>query len=320
MASIIDTLVEMGFPRNRVELAVSKSNSKDIEAVTEWLLTHEEDEVSTPQTQTATLPQAAESEPNEELAALATSSQEPAAAKSIRCDDCGKLFKNQSEVEFHAAKSGHENFSESTEEKKPLTEEEKREQLEKIEAKLKQRRLEREEREKQEALEREKKRIRSGKDMLEAKQRQADLEMKKIVEARKREKEEDRLARQRVKDQIEQDRLARKAKSASESHENAAIPNPTTSTPAAPTPKVPANYNEVRLQIRLADGQQLITKFGAKEPLSAVRCYIQMNRPEATPFALMTLAPRKVFTDEDYEKPLDVLDLGPAAVLVVQKL
>lgn len=27
-------------------------------------------------------------------------------AKSIRCDDCGKLFKTNEEVEFHASKSG----------------------------------------------------------------------------------------------------------------------------------------------------------------------------------------------------------------------
>lgn len=33
--------------------------------------------------------------------------------------------------QFHAARSGHSNFSESTEEIKPLTEEEKKQQLEK---------------------------------------------------------------------------------------------------------------------------------------------------------------------------------------------
>lgn len=37
-----------------------------------------------------------------------------------------------------------------------------------------------------------------------------ELEMKKIIEQRKREKEEERLARQRVKDLIEADKLARK--------------------------------------------------------------------------------------------------------------
>lgn len=51
-------------------------------------------------------------------------------------DFSDRLFKNQMEVEFHAAKSGHSNFSESTEEKKPLTEEEKKEQLARLEEKL----------------------------------------------------------------------------------------------------------------------------------------------------------------------------------------
>lgn len=84
---------------------------------------------------------------------------------------CGRLFKSQLEVEFHAAKSGHSSFSESTEEKKPLTEEEKKEQLRKIEEKLKQKRKEREEKEKVEALEREKHRIKSGKEISAAKKK-----------------------------------------------------------------------------------------------------------------------------------------------------
>jgi hypothetical protein len=85
---------------------------------------------------------------------------------------CGKLFKAQLEVQFHAGKTGHSSFSESTEEKRPLTEEEKREQLRKVEEKLKQKRQERAELEKLEALEREKIRIKSGKEMIAAKKRQ----------------------------------------------------------------------------------------------------------------------------------------------------
>lgn len=84
---------------------------------------------------------------------------------------CGKLFKSNLEVEFHATKSGHDRFSESTEEKKPLTEEEKREQLKMLEEKLRQKRKEREEQEKKDALEREKNRIRSGKEMSEARKK-----------------------------------------------------------------------------------------------------------------------------------------------------
>lgn len=140
------------------------------------------------------------------------SSESETVAKSIKCNDCNRLFKTQMEIEFHAAKTGHSNFSESTEEKKPLTEEEKREQLAKLEDKLKKKRVEREEKERQDALERERLRIKSGKDMSEARRKTEEMEMKKIVEQRKREKQDEKLARDRVKAQIEADKAARKAR------------------------------------------------------------------------------------------------------------
>ncbi|GFG36277.1 hypothetical protein Cfor_00809 [Coptotermes formosanus] len=97
-------------------------------------------------------------------------------AKSLKCNECGRLFISQLEIEFHAAKSGHDSFSECSEEKKPLTEEEKREQLRRLEEKMKQKRQEREEAEKKEALEREKLRIRSGKEMVAAKKKQVNVQ------------------------------------------------------------------------------------------------------------------------------------------------
>ena len=49
--------------------------------------------------------------------------------------------------------------------------------------------------------------------------------------------------------------------------------------------------------------------FKSKEPLSAVRLYIQLNRDDVPssnlPVKLMTNFPKKVFTEEDFEKPLD---------------
>lgn len=190
---------------------MKRSGSQNVQDVMEWLLSHEEEIDSAPQ-DAPPAPEAAAATPNVEEESTI---EEPAqVAKSIRCDDCGKLFQTSDQVEFHAVKTKHENFSESTEEKKPLTEEEKKEQLAKIEAKLKQRRLEREAKEKEEALLREKNRIKSGKEMLEAKKRYEELEMKKIMEQKKREKEEERMAKQRVREQIEQDKLARKARQA----------------------------------------------------------------------------------------------------------
>lgn len=42
--------------------------------------------------------------------------------------------------------------------------------------------------------------------------------------------------------------------------------------------------------------------------LAAVRVYIELNRSDGDePFSLMTTFPRKVFTDEDYELPLEQL-------------
>lgn len=61
-------------------------------------------------------------------------------------------------------------------------------------------------------------------------------------------------------------------------------------------------------QIRLTNGQALTQTFGCKEQLSAVRLYIEMNRTDGSGgFNLMTTFPRKVFTEEDYEKPLNIL-------------
>jgi len=42
--------------------------------------------------------------------------------------------------------------------------------------------------------------------------------------------------------------------------------------------------------------------------MAAVRVYIELNRSDGdAPFCLMTNFPRKVFTSDDYEKPLDQL-------------
>ena len=42
-----------------------------------------------------------------------------AEAKSLRCDECGKLFRSSDLAQFHATKTGHANFSQSSEEVKP---------------------------------------------------------------------------------------------------------------------------------------------------------------------------------------------------------
>ncbi|XP_034656924.1 UBX domain-containing protein 1 [Drosophila subobscura] len=330
--SDVQTLVDMGFPQERVEYAMQVTGSKGVEPAMEWLLAHIDEEIPSAGMREAAGSAVATGPPasGDESAPAPSSSggggavensDESTVPKSLKCDDCGKVLKDHSEVEYHAAKTGHSNFSESTDEKKPLTEEEKKAQLAVIEEKLKQKRIEREEREKVDALERERNRIRSGKDMTEAKRRMEEIEMKKIVDQRKREKEEEKVARDRVRAQIEADKAARKARENKEIPNSEPAPSVSSTTVSSPTgvKSPPRDYTETRIQVRLQDGSTLTETFNVKEQLSAVRVFIQVKTGIETPFSLMTTFPRKLFAEEDYEKPLEVLGLVPSAVVTMTK-
>lgn len=328
-------LMDMGFPKEKAERALEVTNNKGVEQAMEWLLAHA-DEPLPPASGAGSGDNTGETTAN---SAEATDEQPAAVAKSLKCDECGKLFKSQEEVEFHAAKTEHSSFSESTEEKKPLTEEEKKAQLALLEDKMRRKRQEREENEKKEAMERERLRIKSGKDMLEARRKMEEQEMKKLMDQRKREKLESEQARNRVRAQIEADRAARKAK---DSGEPATATSPTsttvsppamtaavtaavasatsTTTPAADKPAEKKSYTSAKIAIRMMDGTQLVQTFQAGEQLAAVRLFVQLKMDAVDAgFGLMTNFPKKVFTDEEYDMPLDKLGLVPNAVLIVTK-
>lgn len=324
--SDIQTLMDMGFPKEKAERALEVTNHKGVEQAMEWLLAHADEPLPPASGAGGDNPSAGgESAPE----SSSSTTEDTPVAKSLKCDECGKLFKSQEEVEFHAAKTQHGSFSESTEEKKPLTEEEKKAQLALLEDKMRRKRQEREENEKKEAMERERLRIKSGKDMLEAKRRMEEQEMKKLMDQRRREKLETQQARDRVRAQIESDRAARKAKDGGETtvvsptSTTASPPVATPSSTTTPTPK-PAtetkSYTTAKIALRMMDGSQLVQTFQAGEQLAAVRLFVQlkMESPD-TSFGLMTNFPKRVFTDEEYDMPLDKLGLVPNAVLIVTK-
>lgn len=108
------------------------------------------------------------------------------------------------------------------------------------------------------------------------------------------------------------DKLARKAKFGSASTSEQLAPEAPTSQPKLSEKPSIQSYSEVKLQIRLPNGSSISETFGAKEPLSAVRLFIEMNAREAEgPFNLMTNFPKKVFGNEDYDKPLESLGMWP---------
>lgn len=72
-------------------------------------------------------------------------------AKSLVCNDCGKRFKNHDLASYHASKTQHTDFSESTEEIAPLTEEQKAAKLEELRQRLAAKRAAQAEKAKEEA-------------------------------------------------------------------------------------------------------------------------------------------------------------------------
>lgn len=52
-----------------------------------------------------------------------------AQAQSLVCNDCQRQLRGVAEAEYHASKTGHENFAESTATIVPLTDEEKKAKL-----------------------------------------------------------------------------------------------------------------------------------------------------------------------------------------------
>jgi len=204
-------------------------------------------------------------------------------------------------------------------EKKPLTEEEKKEKLARLEELRVQKRAERLAKEAEEAKEKEKRRIESGKDMGEIRQALAEQEIKKLAEQRRREKEEEKKAKARVLAQIEADKAARRAEK--EAAKAGATSSAAVSAPSPVQPSVKKDYSEAKLQIRQTNGQPIVYSFGAKEPLAAVRVYVEMNRTDggSGPVKFMTNFPKKVFSEDEYENTLENLGLVPSAVLMVTK-
>lgn len=130
-------------------------------------------------------------------------------AGSLKCDDCGKLFKTSAHAEFHATRSGHQNFSESTEVIAALTEAEKTAKLAELKAKLAAKRAVQAKEDIAAAKANELIKRKSGAEAREAREKLEQQQMLKDIAQKKRDKQADKAALDAIRRQVEEDRKAR---------------------------------------------------------------------------------------------------------------
>ena len=112
-------LIEFGFSEAKVVRALKATGNAGLQPALDWLEKHADDpEPTGDEGGDATMVDAGGEDDEAKLKELENAGE----AKSLVCQ-CGKKFRNTALAEFHADKSGHDQFSESTEEIKPLTEE-----------------------------------------------------------------------------------------------------------------------------------------------------------------------------------------------------
>jgi len=340
-----DVLLSMGFDPSRVEWALKATGGRGLQPAMDHILENDGKpvpELSSVSSSSALAPSGGEPMDEDEddqealravygktgaAGAAAAAAETAAEAKSIKCSECGKIFKNTSLANYHAEKSGHDQFEESTEEIKPLTEEEKKQKLAELREKMAAKRAVKAKQEAQENLANEAIRRKSGKDINELREEMKQKELIKEAEKKRQEKLDDARARAAVKAQIEADKKARAEKAAREKALREGKPLPDSSAPAAAPAPVPAaasgtagkDYPQTRLQIRMASGgQPYTTTLSSDATLTDVAEFVaaQTTAVDVDTVNFAMHFPRKQFTRADFSKTLRDLGLTPSAVLI----
>jgi len=175
------------------------------------------------------------------------------------------------------------------------------------------------EREKLEKYAKEQHRRQEGRKMMGINNDMEDAEMKRNKRLMQEEKAAALAAKLKVKQQIEEDRAARKnngglIKKSKDSE------NSTSKSPVAPVSIKPAP-DQCRIRIQFPDGTKIQNAFKSSESLAAVRCFVEEKKEvfDRNTYQYSLAYPRRIFTWEDFDKPLALLNLGGSAVIMVEK-
>ncbi|XP_069588970.1 UBX domain-containing protein 4 [Ranitomeya imitator] len=197
------------------------------------------------------------------------------------------------------------------------------EKMERVMSKLEKKMEEKKQDEQEKEIKREIERRKVGKDMLEYKRKQEDDQARRALEERNREKAEDKAARERIRQQIAQDRADRAARFAKTKEEQEAIRvAELQARQAEMEARREAAQKErrtiARIQFRLPDGSSFTNQFSSEAPLEEARQFAAQTVGNTYGnFSLATMFPRREFTKEDYGKSLLSLELAPSASIVL---
>lgn len=309
-SSDLDQLIEMGFDQERAQLAVSKGGG--IQGALEWLEVNQDKSLEE-------INAAVAEQESEEGPAL----QPGEVPRSLVCNECGKKFRSQAQAEFHASKSEHVDFAESTEEITPLTEEQKKQRLDDLREKLAAKRAVQGEQEKADKKRNEEIKRKSTKESQDIKEELDKKQRLKEAQKKRQERQDDIEAKKRVKAKIEADKEARRLKAEREKAERAGQAPPPQPAPAAgpttsgPVASKPASaYTETRMRFQTPKGNVMKT-FPVTTTLFEVAAALK-EQDDVDVTSFLQTFPRKVFNNEFFGESLKDLGLIPSASLVIQ--
>lgn len=310
MSSDLDSLADMGFDREKAQIALKKGGN--VPGAIDWLEKNADKSIEDLKDE------------EHENPALEAGEQ----ARSMVCNDCGKKFRGMSQAQFHAEKSGHDDFSESAEELAPLTEEEKATQLQELREKLAEKRAKQKDEDKAANRRNEEIRKKLNKDSEDAKEELKRKEELKAVAAKKKEKQDDIAAKKRAKEIIEKQKEDRRRKA---EEEKAMRANPAAYNPGAPAAgvagsaaaaaaapaKAAVNHSEARLRLTTEGAGNVMKTFPAETTLFEVAHALQEESGvQASSFTQNF--PKKVFDTSDFGMTLKEAGLVPSAALIVR--
>ncbi|KAK4162657.1 ubiquitin-related domain-containing protein [Cladorrhinum sp. PSN259] len=308
MAGDLDQLLEMGFEKGYAELAVKKTGN--LAQAIDWLEANSSKPLEDLQAA------AADDEDEEERALNITGGEQ--LAKSLVCKDCGKKFRTHDAATYHATKTEHTDFEESTEEIAPLTEEEKKARLEELREKAKLKKETQSQQEKEEAKRNEQIRLKANKDTQQIKEELARKEQIKEAAKKRQEKADDIEAKRRIKAKIEADKAERKRKEeeAKALREGRAPQAP--AAPAAPTPLASSGSSSsaatARLRIQTKTGNLIKTYPSETTLMEVAHAVSEETGQQVTSFQITF--PRKTFNGVDFGQTLKEAGLAPSAVII----